>query len=167
MPHATDTEYHHIQVKELAPTFAAVVSGVDFSTPVEKEVFDEIHRAIVRVSQLWVIRIAQCSIWMNPPLGWQVSSALQHLMGLLTSSQYGVLVFRNADLDDARHVAFAALFGELDDVKPYIALGRKNRFPFDELFDVSNQEDDGSLVKIGSKRHHLGLVGPSLQSYGS
>jgi alpha-ketoglutarate-dependent 2,4-dichlorophenoxyacetate dioxygenase len=69
-----------------------------------------------------------------------------------------VLVFRNAGLDDARHVAFAALFGELDDVKPYLTLGRKNRFPFDELFDVSNQEDDGSLVKLGSKRHHLGLV---------
>src|ERR1700753_1278184 len=80
------------------------------------------------------------------------------LQKLIRPAQYGVLVFRNAGLDDARHVAFAALFGELDDVKPYIALGRKNRFAFDELFDVSNQEDDGSLVKIGSKRHHLGLV---------
>lgn len=37
-------------------------------------------------------------------------------------------------------------------------MGRKNRFDFDELFDVSNQEDDGSLVAIGSKRHHMGLV---------
>lgn len=61
-------------------------------------------------------------------------------------------------MDDARHVAFSRLFGELDDVTPYLALGRKNRFAFDELFDVSNQEDDGSLVKIGSRRHHYGLV---------
>lgn len=74
--------------------------------------------------------------------------------------QYGVLVFRNAELDDTRHVAFSALFGELDDIKPYLMLGRKNRFSFDELFDVSNLEDDGSLVKIGSKRHHMGLVSP-------
>lgn len=72
--------------------------------------------------------------------------------------QYGVLVFRHAELDDAHHVAFAAQFGELDDIKPYIAMGRKNRLPFDELFDVSNLEDDGSLVKIGSKREHMGLV---------
>jgi alpha-ketoglutarate-dependent 2,4-dichlorophenoxyacetate dioxygenase len=69
-----------------------------------------------------------------------------------------VLIFRHASLDDARHVAFSALFGELDDIKPYLVLGRKNRFSFDELFDVSNLEDDGSLVKIDSKRHHMGLV---------
>lgn len=73
-------------------------------------------------------------------------------------TQYGVLVFRKTGLDDARHVAFARLFGELDDVRPYLTLGRKNRFPFDELFDVSNLEDDGSLVKLGSKRHHMGMV---------
>jgi len=60
-------------------------------------------------------------------------------------------------LDDARHVAFSSLFGELDDIKPYLAMGRKNRFPFDELFDVSNQEDDGSLIQIGSRRHHQGM----------
>ena len=72
------------------------------------------------------------------------------------------MVFRQAALDDERHVAFSRLFGELDDVKPYKAMGRKNRFAFDELFDVSNQEDDGSLVAIGSKRHHMGLVRDSL-----
>ncbi|EXJ87403.1 alpha-ketoglutarate-dependent 2,4-dichlorophenoxyacetate dioxygenase [Capronia epimyces CBS 606.96] len=69
-------------------------------------------------------------------------------------TEYGVLVFRKAALDDARHVAFSRLFGELDDVKPYLTLGRKNRFPFDELFDVSNMEDDGSLVQVDSKRDH-------------
>ena len=50
MPHATDTEYHHIELKKLGPTFAAEVTGVDFSAPVEKEVFDEIYRAITNVS---------------------------------------------------------------------------------------------------------------------
>ncbi|ETN42537.1 uncharacterized protein HMPREF1541_01694 [Cyphellophora europaea CBS 101466] len=70
-------------------------------------------------------------------------------------TKYGVLVFRHAALDDRRHVAFARQFGELDDVKPYIAAGRKNRFDFDELFDVSNLEDDGSLVAVDSKRDHL------------
>jgi len=76
----------------------------------------------------------------------------------LTALQHGVLVFRKAALDDARHVAFSALFGELDDVKPYLTLGRKNRFSFDELFDVSNLEDDGSLVQVGSKRDHTSRV---------
>lgn len=50
MPHATDTEYQYIELKQLAPTFAAEVSGVDFSKPVEKKVFDEIHKAITTVS---------------------------------------------------------------------------------------------------------------------
>ena len=72
-------------------------------------------------------------------------------------------MFRHAGLDDARHVAFAELFGELDDVKPYLTLGRKNRFAFDELFDVSNQEDDGSLIEVGSKRDHTGRVRPIYQ----
>jgi hypothetical protein len=70
-------------------------------------------------------------------------------------SQYGILVFRHASLDDARHFTFSALFGELGDVKPYLALGHKSHFLFDELFDVSNLEDDRPLVKIGSKRHHM------------
>jgi hypothetical protein len=55
-------------------------------------------------------------------------------------------------------VAFSAQFGELDDIRPYLSLGRKQRLPFLELFDVSNLEDDGSLVKIGSKRHDMGKV---------
>ncbi|KAJ9645437.1 uncharacterized protein PV06_07871 [Exophiala oligosperma] len=117
MPHATAAEYQHIQVTELAPTFGAEVSGIDFSKPVEPHVFAEVLDA---------------------------------------SAKYGVLVFRKAGLDDERHVAFSRLFGELDDVKPYLTLGRKNRFPFDELFDVSNQEDDGSIVQIGSRREQMG-----------
>ena len=50
MPHATSTEYQHIELKKLAPTFAAEVKGVDFSKPIEKDVFDEIHRSITDVS---------------------------------------------------------------------------------------------------------------------
>jgi len=38
-------------------------------------------------------------------------------------------------------------------------MGRKNRFAYDQLFDVSNLEDDGSLTQIDSKRHHMGMVG--------
>lgn len=49
MPHATDTEYKLIQVTQLGPTFAAEVSGVDFSKPVPEDVFAEIYRAITKV----------------------------------------------------------------------------------------------------------------------
>lgn len=50
MPHATESEFDHIQVKQLAPTFGAEVTGIDFSKPVPPEVFAEIHRAITKVS---------------------------------------------------------------------------------------------------------------------
>ena len=65
-------------------------------------------------------------------------------------------MFRHAGLDDHRHVAFARKFGELDDAKPYFALGRTNRLEYDELFDVSNLEDDGSIVQPDSKRDVMG-----------
>lgn len=66
-------------------------------------------------------------------------------------------MFRNAHLDDHHHLAFARQFGELDDIKPHIAAGRKNRFSSDELFDVSNLEDDGSVLQPGTPRYDTGL----------
>ena len=57
MPHATSTDYQHIQLKKLGRTFVAEVTGVDFSEPVEKEVFEEVHRAIGEVSQLLQLMI--------------------------------------------------------------------------------------------------------------
>ena len=50
MPHATEPDYKHISVTQLAPTFAAEVSGVDFSKPVADDVFQEILAAITQVS---------------------------------------------------------------------------------------------------------------------
>lgn len=73
-------------------------------------------------------------------------------------AEYGVLVFRRAQLDDARHVAFASQLGELDDSTPYIKAGRKHRLaPYTELFDVSNLDDDGNIVSKDSLRYQLGL----------
>ncbi|QDS72430.1 hypothetical protein FKW77_009203 [Venturia effusa] len=72
-------------------------------------------------------------------------------------TKYGVLVFRNSRLDDDRHVAFAHQFGELDDIKPHLAAGRKNRFNTDKLFDVSNIEEDGSILQPGTPRFDTGL----------
>ncbi|KAF2022966.1 Clavaminate synthase-like protein [Setomelanomma holmii] len=73
-------------------------------------------------------------------------------------AKYGVLVFRQAQLDDARHVAFAGQLGELDDSTPYIKAGRKHRLaPYTELFDVSNLDDDGNVVSTDSLRFQLGL----------
>lgn len=47
---------------------------------------------------------------------------------------------------------FARQFGPLDDVSPYLKLGRKMRLPYIELFDVSNIEEDGSVMQPGSLR---------------
>ena len=72
--------------------------------------------------------------------------------------KYGVLVFRGTSLDDKRHTEFARKFGELDDIKPYLAAGRKNRLAYDELFDVSNVELDGTLVDPESPRGQANKV---------
>lgn len=72
--------------------------------------------------------------------------------------QYGVVVFRRTNLDDKSHIEFARRFGELDDIKPYVSAGRKNRLQYDELFDVSNVESDGSLVDPNGPRGQANKV---------
>lgn len=47
-----ESQYKHITVKELAPTFVAEVQGVDFSRPVEPEVFQEVKDALAKVCLL-------------------------------------------------------------------------------------------------------------------
>jgi alpha-ketoglutarate-dependent 2,4-dichlorophenoxyacetate dioxygenase len=43
-----------------------------------------------------------------------------------------VLVFRETGLDDARHVELSQQFGDLDDIKPFVAgLGQVNRLSSD------------------------------------
>lgn len=71
-------------------------------------------------------------------------------------AKYGVLVFRATTLDDDSHVALARAFGPLDDIIPYKAVGRLNRLKYDELFDVSNVNDDGSVMQPESMRGVLG-----------
>lgn len=46
MPHK-----QQLQIRELHPTFAAEVIGVDFSKPVPDDVFDEIKVALTKVRQ--------------------------------------------------------------------------------------------------------------------
>lgn len=73
-------------------------------------------------------------------------------------TKYGVVVFRSTALKDEEHIAFSAKFGELDDVKPYIAAGRANRLRYDELFDVSNVELDGTVLDLESPRAQASKV---------
>ena len=49
-------------------------------------------------------------------------------------------------------MAFASRFGELDDVSPYTKLGKKHRLAFEQLFDVSNLLEDGSVASVNSHR---------------
>ena len=69
-------------------------------------------------------------------------------------------MFRETQLQDETHIALGRQFGELDDVKPYISAGRKNRLKYDELFDVSNVEADGSIVDTDSPRGQANKVCP-------
>ncbi|ORY30183.1 putative 2,4-dichlorophenoxyacetate alpha-ketoglutarate dioxygenase [Naematelia encephala] len=71
-------------------------------------------------------------------------------------AKYGVLVFRKTGLDDARHVEMSHLFGDLDDVAPFVSgLGQKNRLSSDYLFDVGNVNPDGSVMQPGTMRDLL------------
>ena len=46
----TEPSFKHITIKELHPTFGAEISGIDFSKPVDDDVFQEVLAAITKVS---------------------------------------------------------------------------------------------------------------------
>jgi hypothetical protein len=43
-----EPQFEHVKIKEIGPTFAAEVEGVDFSQDIPQEVFDEILKAITK-----------------------------------------------------------------------------------------------------------------------
>lgn len=49
LPTSTSSTFSHITVSKLHPTFGAEISGVDFTRPVEEEVFAEILAATAQV----------------------------------------------------------------------------------------------------------------------
>lgn len=67
---------------------------------------------------------------------------------------------RQTKLTDETHIALGRQFGELDDIKPYIAAGRPTRLNHVELFDVSNIEPDGSIVNLNTPRGEHNKVRP-------
>ncbi|KAI1333868.1 putative alpha-ketoglutarate-dependent 2,4-dichlorophenoxyacetate dioxygenase [Xylariaceae sp. FL0016] len=90
-------------------------------------------------------------------IDWTVSPLPQSTIETLASLQnrYAFIVFRNTGLDNDRQVSFAAQFGQLEE-NP--AWGGTGRVGSKYLFDVSNLEADGSVVKKGTRRwaHSLG-----------
>ncbi|KAF2868445.1 hypothetical protein BDV95DRAFT_630640 [Massariosphaeria phaeospora] len=71
-------------------------------------------------------------------------------------AKYGVLVFRSTGMDDDDHVAFSRKLGELDNVKRYLAEGRKLRYKHYELFDAGNVDEEGNVLSPDSPRAHAG-----------
>ena len=55
MPHKEESK---VSIVELHPTFAAEVHGVDFSQEVSPEDFDEVYKAITKVSQSRILTFA-------------------------------------------------------------------------------------------------------------
>lgn len=124
-----------INYTPLHPTFVAEASGVDFNN-ITPEVVEEIKEGMAKVCDKSAV------VYQNH---WQRES------NCTLTEQYGVLVFRKTGLNDKNHVEMSRLFGELDDVKPYNALGRINRLAYDEW---------GALVSCS----HLLWTLPSLQN---
>ncbi|EAT83517.2 hypothetical protein SNOG_09325 [Parastagonospora nodorum SN15] len=69
-------------------------------------------------------------------------------------AKYGVLVFRNTGLSDAKHVEFSSRIGALDNVRRYLTGGRKLRYTHYELFDAGNVDEEGNAIDPDSPRAH-------------
>lgn len=139
MPHREN----NFTIRELHPSFAAEISGLDFSQPIPDSTFEELLAAIAKV-RVYDLTLPSISI----------SDSNDSIFPL----QYGVIRFPQTGLDDARHVAFAAKFGELDDITPHTKAGKKHRLDFPELFDVSNLLENGDIAPLDSHRSAMNKV---------
>jgi alpha-ketoglutarate-dependent 2,4-dichlorophenoxyacetate dioxygenase len=71
-------------------------------------------------------------------------------------NQFGVCVLRNQLLSDEAHVAFSRLFGELEFVPHFgVPDGKPVRMKLPELFDVSNLDEDGNILKETDRRRYF------------
>lgn len=72
--------------------------------------------------------------------------------------RYGVLVFRDQPFDDAEQLAFAQRFdGSLHTKTGTAALGA-NRFGNEALTDISNVDEQGTVLAADDRRRHYGLA---------
>ncbi|KAF2738569.1 taurine catabolism dioxygenase [Polyplosphaeria fusca] len=69
-------------------------------------------------------------------------------------AKYGVLAFRNTNMNDDEHVNFSARIGELDNVKRFLTGGRKLRYTHFELFDAGNVDEEGNPIHPDAPRSH-------------
>lgn len=59
--HSTDdSDFKIIKVQKLHQTFGAQISGVDFSSPISEEIFDEILAAITKVGEQVSVMLINC-----------------------------------------------------------------------------------------------------------
>ena len=59
--HSTDdSDFKIIKVQKLHQTFGAQISGVDFSSPISEEIFDEILAAIAKVGEQVSVMLINC-----------------------------------------------------------------------------------------------------------
>lgn len=72
--------------------------------------------------------------------------------------KWGVTVWRKTGLDDAAHVAFSRIFGEVELAPRHP--GKPSRMPEPELFDASNLDIEGNITDNASIR--LGAAGNRL-----
>jgi alpha-ketoglutarate-dependent 2,4-dichlorophenoxyacetate dioxygenase len=110
------------QLKQLHPTFAAEVSGIDLSKPLDDATFDELRDAL---------------------------------------HKYGVIVIRKANLpDDQAHIDFSKRFGDIEVSKyrnPHM-----RPLPHPEIFDISNLDENGNVVKHSNEKRITAIRGNAL-----
>ena len=73
--------------------------------------------------------------------------------------QYAVAVLRDQHISDEAHIAFSRRFGELE-TSPHFGVGKggKVRMRHAELFDVSNLDEDGSILAEDDRRRAFRLA---------
>jgi alpha-ketoglutarate-dependent 2,4-dichlorophenoxyacetate dioxygenase len=101
---------------------------------------------------LFVTKITGIDV--GKPIDEKVKQTIERVM-----DEYAVCVLPGQHLDDEQQVAFSQLFGALD--RPRISIGRpasvKRRLKQKEIFEISNLDENGSIVGEKDARSSLRL----------
>ncbi|KAL4939241.1 hypothetical protein BDV06DRAFT_214461 [Aspergillus oleicola] len=121
-PSSSSSATDGMHIRQIHPTYACEITGVDLSQPLSREDFNRIR------------------------------DALHH---------YGVVVIAHANLlDDRAHVEFSRLFGDVERSKwrsPHM-----RPLPYDEIFDISNLDENGYIVTTTNEKRITAIRGNAL-----
>jgi alpha-ketoglutarate-dependent 2,4-dichlorophenoxyacetate dioxygenase len=117
------------------------------------------HATTIEVTQIGPTFAAELQgLDFSQPISDETLEELKQIIG-----KYGVVSVRKfGPKSDDELIAFGARFGELDSIRPHKKAGRKMRIPQEEIFDISNLDNQWEIVTTADAERTATAFGNAL-----